>query len=73
MDSAPKDGTKIDLWAQSLINLADGGQQVAVEFRVPDAAWFGGEWCDPEGNPHDYLDGFANVRVTHWRPLPPPP
>ncbi len=73
IETAPKDGTIVDLWMQSIFVDADGVEQVAVEMRIPDAMWFDGGWCNMDGNWHDYLEGFTNMRFTHWRFLPPPP
>lgn len=75
IETAPRDGTVVDLWLQSLIWLADGGQQVAVEFRVPAAQWFDQQWCDEDGNPHPWIKDWKGevIRLSHWRPLPAPP
>ncbi len=42
--------------------------------RVADAFHDGAAWCDPDGDPLEWKDELGQVaRVTHWRPLPPPP
>jgi hypothetical protein len=75
IETAPKDGTLIDLWVQSKgpVSRDSDEQCVYVEFRVPGAQRWGGEWLNADGNPHSDLDGFTNVEVTHWMPLPSPP
>lgn len=72
IETAPKDGTIIDLWTQSL-GLADRDSDELrpyTEFRVPDVCWFDGGWHDTDGNQHPYLEGFTEVRFTHWMPVP---
>ena len=61
IETAPKDGTDIDLWLHG--------------FRVADCYWdkVAGEWCDSDGdrlteNVVDYGQG-----PTHWMPHPEPP
>lgn len=82
IDSAPKDGTIIDLW------IVDGSGEGC---RVPDAYWTNdgftfGPTCT-EGIPgwgaanmgYDGCDGYAldpedgDARMTHWMPRPAPP
>lgn len=68
--TAPKDGTKIDLW----VVFPDGGR------RWPDASWklagqtaFSGpdNWASQDGVP---LHGLVDRPVaTHWMPPPAPP
>lgn len=64
IETAPKDGTKIDLWCVS-----DG----MIGTRVPYAHWcdrwcfWGDEAADSDFLVHEYGE------PTHWRPLPPPP
>lgn len=82
IESAPKDGTKIDIWVP------------AWGRRVPDCVWCeawetkygfkvqehwfhdiaGGEYCDRFVNPGAPIEG-PDVRgiATHWMPLPEPP
>ena len=74
IDSAPKNGTIVDLWAQSMM-LADRDSDemiVAVEFRVPRAMWWRGQWVNPDGNSLE-LEDFSNLRFSHWMPEPLPP
>lgn len=72
--TAPKDGTVIDLWAQSLgpASRDTDEMRVYVEFRVPAARWFAGAWANEDGNSLD-LDEWENLVFTHWMPLPKPP
>lgn len=62
IETAPKDGTRVDLWQQG--------------HRVTDAFWDEGEewWCIDSL----YSDGepcplAVSPEPTHWRPLPAPP
>ena len=73
IETAPRDGTVIDVWMQSYFWDADGQRQLAVEMRIPNAIWFDQMWTNVDGNPHEDLDGFTYVEFTHWMPLPPPP
>lgn len=69
IETAPKDGTIVDLWIQ-IPEIGDG-------YRVTDAEWRKGEWQINECGEFDSeirlrrMDGqnFA----THWMPLPDPP
>ena len=60
IDSAPKDGTFIDLWSP------------AHGRRIPDCKWSvrRKSWMLPGGVITIPDDG---VSVTHWQPLPAPP
>ena len=70
IESAPRDGTPLDLW----IIFTDGG------YRWPSARWMlAGEhsctgpanWCSHEKFP---LHAFTEKPIaTHWQPLPAPP
>lgn len=68
IESAPKDGTEIDLWAVSV-----GG---AKPFRVPDCAWKKiadkPEWVSRGERGWESLASL-HLRATHWMPLPAPP
>jgi predicted Fe-S protein YdhL (DUF1289 family) len=73
IDTVPKSRKPVDLWLRSYIDLADGGRQLAVEFRIPGAVWFDNQWTDEEGRTHPHLEGFSADQITHWSwPLPPP-
>ena len=72
IETAPKDGTQIDVWAKG--------------YRIPDVKWgtpphvcYGGYcdscptrecWYDANGLA---LDEDSGEEPTHWMPLPPPP
>lgn len=65
IDSAPKDGTTVDLWCVPSNGAPPG--------RVPDVGWQAGAWRSPslfsDGRPGFELD----MTPTHWQPLPDPP
>ena len=66
METAPKDGTRVDLWCR-----APGF--FAGQCRVPDCWFYDGYWrrSDPE---FGGASGTSRVHnVTHWQPLPLPP
>ena len=70
--SAPRDGTKIDLW----ITPPPGALTTGRYSRVADCWYADGRWwfC----NESQYASDPANCRsevwhVTHWMPLPDPP
>jgi hypothetical protein len=73
--TVPRDGRLVDLWAQSIgpISRDSDEMRVYTEFRVPDAQWFDGQWCDMDGNPHPYIEAFKNLTFTHWIFPPAPP
>lgn len=67
IETAPKDGTVIDLWGVHRLQLILPG------WRVPNAMWgrvydFNGGSTD--GWVHGEIDAFT---PTHWMPLPKPP
>lgn len=68
IDSAPKDGTEMDLWV-----ISTGG---AKPFRVPDCAWKTvagkAQWVSRGERGWEALSE-AYLRPTHWQPLPAPP
>lgn len=68
MASAPKDGTKIDLW----VHWPATEDREAHSQRLADASWDGVEhdWHDGQFRLGQYL---ARPEPTHWRPLPHPP
>lgn len=62
IETAPKDGTAIDLWVR------EGGAQ----FRVIGARWMLGQWqCVARGSGQEL---WVNPSApTHWMPIPEPP
>ena len=60
--TAPRDGSFIDIW---FAPQTDTGKDL-IACRVPNCSWEDGNW---------YTDRNVRIwgRVTHWRPLPPPP
>lgn len=60
MESAPKDGTKIDLWCED---------RCSKGLRIPNCYWIvdGMAWAGP------FPQLYGPYIATHWRPLPPPP
>lgn len=68
IDTAPKDGTKVDLWLHIYASPRSFGME--DDFRVTDAWWQDGKWV------HRYRDKDAEIfsdYITHWMPLPEPP
>jgi len=63
ISEAPKDGTKVDVWAK----FDKSGWR-----RVPDAFWNVkiNDWQLGDYNAADYM---VHPEITHWMPLPPPP
>ena len=65
IDSAPRDGTEVDLWFAP--NAPDGGA-IDNGCRVPDCRYRNDEsWIDDSGNILEV------AYITHWRHKPPPP
>ena len=59
IETAPKDGTTIDLWWRTAWD---------ETFRVPDCEYHDAEyWIDDSG------DLIAAQYITHWMPTPKPP
>jgi hypothetical protein len=58
IESAPKDGTPVDIWCAG--------------FRYTDAYWgrVANEWLDEDGDP---IKDYYGEEPTHWMPLPSPP
>lgn len=62
IESAPKDGTEIDIWDDVL------------KRRRPDCHWHCGKWLRWASNSIDDEPRWIPVPgATHWQPLPPPP
>jgi len=64
IETAPKDGTRVDLWVRA--------QHNGMEFRQPDCGWNGDieDWRS-EQLPHP-LSRY-HWTPLFWMPLPPPP
>jgi len=73
IETAPKDGTEIDLWFSDAADAFYGGYRICnCWWSVVDGYWYG-----PRGAPARHLGNQAG-RLTHWRyaperPLPAPP
>lgn len=61
IESAPKDGTTVDVW----LTLPSGG----AGQRYPDASWDGTSWVSEL----EEWEIPRHFHVTHWMPLPSPP
>jgi len=67
IETAPKDGTKIDLWGRNLLTWDKRGE------RIVNVAWGRvTNWLGREGD--DWQTGRGeDFQPTHWMPLPDPP
>lgn len=65
--TAPKDGTRVDLWCIDHLHYAKQGQRVVNVAWGPVRDWMGTERDDWQ---HGHGEDF---QPTHWRPLPSPP
>ncbi len=67
IDSAPKDGTRVDLWAKCWLAHSDKFDYM----RCPNCYWSKGE------SEFNRRAGWTNLESgwfpTHWMPLPDPP
>lgn len=64
ISTAPKDGTKVDLWMEVYACAITFG--MSDEFRVPDCWFVDGYWV------HDYGSTVRKLRteyLTHWAPI----
>ena len=72
IETAPKDGTVIDVWLASTREWRPPDGEAA---RCPDVKWMDGRgWCcfdDEEGSWLSIEDRYWSV--THWMPIPSPP
>ena len=67
IETAPKDGTSVDLWVVPRGFSAGGG-------RVCDAWFFDGQWwVYAEDGDEQNRGKIPNEIVTHWMPPPEPP
>ncbi len=72
IDTAPKDGTAIDMWG---IDSREGRMR-----RFPDCIYLGGKWMQLEGWCIEdraidaiYVRISSTVKLLYWMPLPEPP
>ncbi len=69
IETAPKDGARVDLWLQVYASPHSFGWSDA--FRVIDCWWKDGKWV------HRRDDGRVEALypdyITHWMPIPDPP
>lgn len=68
IESAPKDGTRVDLWLDIPASPRSFGW--ADSFRVTDAVWRDGHWFHPYKGKDERLE---TDYITHWQPLPAAP
>lgn len=67
IETAPKDGTRVDLWAKTWLPAFDKFESR----RFSDCYWTKG---DSMTNRHAMWAGMdSNFHATHWMPLPSPP
>lgn len=80
IETAPKDGTEVDLW------LVDTSESKHQSYRLPNCFWGeatfqfkqpGLRWVT-YGNLHgdfaiEPVEESGTIVATHWMPLPPPP
>lgn len=66
IESAPKDGTVVDLFARSAGFSAGPG-------RIPECWFSDGRWWRWDSQYGDDQCRSRVSNVTHWQPLPPPP
>lgn len=62
IETAPKDGTHVDLWAIDPMR--------GTGFRIIECAWVDGQWIETQGENYDRPIG---VKATHWMHVPPAP
>ena len=67
IETAPKDGTKIDLWAKAWLPAFD-----RFEFmRFADCWWWNGD--SMSNSDAKWMELHRDWHATHWMPLPSPP
>ena len=67
IETAPKDGTRVDLWGRNLLHFQKRGERNVNVAWGPVTDWFGGKRDDWQ---HGRGEGY---QPTHWMPIPPPP
>lgn len=70
IETAPKDGTEIDIWVEWPEYDNGFGLVPAHGSRLPDAKWIDRDWKAGQYSLHQYS---AKPRATHWMPAPLPP
>jgi hypothetical protein len=67
IESAPRDGTRVDLWAAE--------RERYVNERITDCRWKAGRWTHHRTIYDDETDDDMHevFNASHWRPLPSPP
>ena len=75
IETAPKDGTWIDLWLE--VTPLNDGSVWGGSRRLVDCSYEDGQWtehtCGRCTTGHSPAVNYAHERVTHWMPLPEPP
>lgn len=78
IESAPKDGRKVNLWVMVYPSKLAGGPPYGM--RYTDCVWQNDAWVQHEDNGEysHWLRGrdggdFFQYEPTHWMPLPDPP
>ena len=67
IETAPRDGTKVDIWGINHLHYATPGQRIVNVAWEPVSDWMGNEREDWQTGRGDYFE------PTHWMPLPDPP
>lgn len=67
IETAPKDGTKVDIWAKCWRAYYDD----FVGQRFPDCWWSRGD--SMVNRPAYWVNVGDGWHATHWRPIPDPP
>lgn len=67
IETAPKDGTKVDLWGVNMLSWDKHGERIVNVGWGAVVCWFGVEREDwRHGRGEDF-------KPTHWMPIPPAP
>lgn len=68
IETAPKDGTLIDIWVKWWVPEKD----IFTGARWPDVSWSKGEFTNSAETWRSRHDRFVG-KMTHWMPAPKPP
>ena len=68
IETAPKDGTRVDLWLR--VHASPRSFGFSDAFRVPEGYFQDGVWGHSQGGSFREL---YQPYITHWMPLPEPP